>query len=162
MAALSISSGSLSTYCIFLGSVEIAEFSALVQRLVFIIGFFSKTGRGLYMRVLIAGSRFYRDYQKILAVVRSFDIDLVIAGGCGGADTLAVRAARQCGIRYIEYPADWQRFGKSAGPIRNAQMIKMEKPDLVLIFHEDLPRSKGTSDMLCRVLRANIPYRIFT
>ncbi|KNY30254.1 hypothetical protein Bccel_5531 [Pseudobacteroides cellulosolvens ATCC 35603 = DSM 2933] len=34
------------------------------------------------MRVLIAGSRFYRDYQKILAVVRSLDIDLVIAGGC--------------------------------------------------------------------------------
>ena len=114
------------------------------------------------MKVLVSGSRFYRDYQKILAVVKSLDIDLLIAGGCRGADTLAVRAACQCGIRYIEYPADWKRFGKSAGPIRNAQMLKVEKPDLVLIFHEDLSRSKGTTDMFSRVLRANIPYRIFT
>jgi hypothetical protein len=68
------------------------------------------------MKVLIAGSRFYSDYRKILAVVKSLNIDLVIAGGCKGADTLAVRAARQCGIRYIEYPADWEKFGKSTYP----------------------------------------------
>jgi hypothetical protein len=43
------------------------------------------------------------------------DIDLLIAGGCRGADTLAVWAARQCSIRYIEYPAEWERFGKNAG-----------------------------------------------
>ncbi|HEY9061993.1 MAG TPA: DUF2493 domain-containing protein [Pseudobacteroides sp.] len=114
------------------------------------------------MRVLIAGSRFYCDYQKILAVVKSLDIDLVIAGGCRGADTLAVRAARQCGIRYIEYPADWQRFDKSAGPIRNALMLKMEKPDLVLIFHNDLGSSKGSRDMLSRAIKAGIPYRVYS
>ena len=114
------------------------------------------------MKVLVSGSRYYRDYEKILAVVKSLDIDLLIAGGCRGADTLAVRAARQCDIRYVEYPADWQRFGKSAGPIRNGHMLKMEKPDLVLFFHEDLAKSKGTADMFSRVLRANIPYRIFT
>ncbi|KNY30084.1 DUF2493 domain-containing protein [Pseudobacteroides cellulosolvens] len=114
------------------------------------------------MKVLIAGSRYYRDYQKILAVVKSLDIDLLIAGGCRGADTLGVRAARQCGIRYVEYPADWQRFGKSAGPIRNAQMLKMEKPDLVLVFHEDLTKSKGTRDMIISASLAGISYRIFT
>ena len=114
------------------------------------------------MKVLVSGSRYYEDYQKILSVVKGLDVDLLIAGGCRGADTLAVRAARQCGIRFIEYPADWQRFGKSAGPIRNAQMLKMEKPDLVLFFHEDLSCSKGTADMLSKVLKAGIPYRIFT
>ncbi|WP_276326179.1 hypothetical protein [Pseudobacteroides cellulosolvens] len=41
-------------------------------------------------------------------------------------------------------------------------MMKMEKPDLVLIFHKDLENSKGTADMFSRVLRANIPYRIFS
>ena len=113
------------------------------------------------MRVLIAGSRFYTDYQKILAVVKSLDIDLVIAGGCRGADTLAVRAARQCGIKYIEYPADWKRFGKSAGPIRNKAMLDLEKPDLVLVFHEDLAKSKGTRDMIIRASRAGIPFKIY-
>ncbi|WP_152966102.1 hypothetical protein [Pseudobacteroides cellulosolvens] len=75
---------------------------------------------------------------------------------------MAVRAARQCGIKYIEYPADWQRFGESAGPIRNALMLKMEKPDLVLIFHDDLASSKGSRDMLSRAIKAGISYRVYS
>ncbi len=114
------------------------------------------------MRVLVSGSRWYSDYQKILSVISSLDIDLLIAGACRGADTLAVRAARQCGIRYVEYLADWEKFGKSAGPKRNQQMLDMEKPDLLLVFHDDLARSKGSRDMLFRVVKAGIPYRIFT
>ena len=47
------------------------------------------------MKVLVCGSRYYSDFRKILAVIRSLDIDLIIAGGCRGADSLAVRAARQ-------------------------------------------------------------------
>ena len=114
------------------------------------------------MKVLVSGSRYYRDYHKILVVVKSLDIDLLIAGGCRGADTLAVRAAHQCGIRFVEYSADWQRFGKSAGPRRNQQMLDMENPDLLLVFHEDLARSKGTRDMLHRAIKADIPYKIFS
>jgi len=114
------------------------------------------------MRVLVSGSRWYSDYHKILSVISSLDIDLLVSGACRGADTLAVRAARQCGIRYIEYPADWQRFGKSAGPIRNQQMLDLEKPDLLLVFHEDFTKSKGSRDMLYRAIKASIPYRIYT
>ncbi len=114
------------------------------------------------MKVLVSGSRYYKDYQKILSIVKSLDIDLLITGGCRGADTLAARATRQCDIRYVEYPADWQRFGKSAGPKRNQQMLDLENPDLLLVFHEDLTRSKGTRDMLHRAIKAGIPYRIFT
>ncbi len=114
------------------------------------------------MKVLVCGSRYYSDFWKIVAVISSLDIDLIIAGGCRGADTLAVRAARQCSIRYVEYPADWQRFGKSAGPKRNQQMVDLENPDLLLVFHEDLSRSKGTRDMLHRAIKADVPYRIFT
>ena len=113
------------------------------------------------MKFLVSGSRYYRDYQKILAVVKSLDIDLLIAGGCRGADTLAVRAAHQCGIRFVEYPADWKRFGKSAGPIRNKAMLDLEKPDLVLVFHEDLAKSKGTRDMILRASHAGIPFKIY-
>jgi hypothetical protein len=114
------------------------------------------------MKVLAAGSRYYQDFQKILAIISSLDIDLLIAGGCRGADTLAVRAASQCGIRYIEYPAGWRRFGRSAGPRRNQILLDMKKPDLLLVFHEDLARSKGSRDMLSRVVRAGIPYRIYS
>jgi hypothetical protein len=57
--------------------------------------------------------------------------------------------------------ADWQRFGKSAGPRRNQKMLDMENPDLILVFHEDFTRSLGTRDMLHKAIKANIPYKIF-
>lgn len=113
------------------------------------------------MKVLVCGSRHYQNYHMILSIIKSLDIDLLIAGGCRGADTLAVWAARKCGIQYVEYPADWQRFGKSAGPIRNQDMLDIEKPELVLVFHEDLAHSKGTKDMLSRVIKAGIPYKVY-
>jgi hypothetical protein len=114
------------------------------------------------MRVLVCGSRYYWNYQRILACLSGIDVSLVIAGGCRGADTLAVRAALECGFRYVEYPADWQRFGKSAGPIRNQQMLDIGRPDLILAFHEDLSSSRGTRDMISRVRLSGIPYRIFS
>jgi hypothetical protein len=114
------------------------------------------------MKVLVCGSRHYQNYQRILACIRGLDVSLVIAGGCRGADTLAVLAARECGFRYVEYPADWQRFGRSAGPIRNQKMLDSGKPDFVLAFHEDLTSSRGTRDMLSRAILSGIPYKVFS
>jgi hypothetical protein len=54
----------------------------------------------LHMKVLVSRSRYYRDYQKILYVVKSLDIDLLVAGGCRGADTLAVRGHAICIFTY--------------------------------------------------------------
>ena len=108
------------------------------------------------MKVLVCGSRYYCNYEKVLAYLARTGASLVVAGGARGADSLAVRAAKECGISYIEYKADWDRYGKSAGPIRNQQMLDMEKPDFVIAFHEDLEKSKGTKDMLSRAKRAGI------
>jgi hypothetical protein len=43
------------------------------------------------------------------------------------------------------FPADWNRFGPAAGPIRNRLMLD-ENPDLVIAFHSDLSNSRGTAD----------------
>ncbi len=80
---------------------------------------------------------------------------------CRGADFLAVKAARACGIPYVEFPAEWERFGKSAGPIRNQKMLDEGKPDLVIAFHEDLEKSRGTKDMISRAFRKGIPFKVF-
>ena len=75
----------------------------------------------------------------------------IIHGGASGADNLAGEAAKELGFEVEVYPADWKTYGKSAGPIRNRQMIN-QRPDLVWAFHDNLRDSKGTKDMV-RVAR---------
>lgn len=61
-------------------------------------------------------------------------ITTIISGACRGADRLAVMWAKSVGVPVEEYPANWGRYGKAAGPIRNLQMLKDGKPDLVVAF----------------------------
>ena len=113
------------------------------------------------MVVLVCGSRFYSDYARVYQYLKSLEwVSQVVAGGCRGADALAVRAAKACGYPFREFPADWRKFGKAAGPIRNQRMLDEGKPDLVLAFHENPDESKGTKDMIRRARRQGIPVRL--
>ena len=58
------------------------------------------------------------------------------------------RRAIKHGYKYEDYPADWDRFGRAAGPIRNKQMLDEGKPTLVIAVHEDISKSKGTKNMV--------------
>jgi hypothetical protein len=75
------------------------------------------------------------------------DSIIVIHGAARGADTLAGQAAKELGLDVLEFPADWATYHKSAGPIRNRQMIAQD-PDFVWAFHDDIRSSKGTKDMI--------------
>jgi YspA, cpYpsA-related SLOG family len=112
------------------------------------------------MIVLCCGSRYYSNYEKVVASLRSMDISLVISGACRGADSLSVAVAKCYGIPFVEFPADWNKYGKSAGVIRNQKMLDEGKPDFVLAFHSDLKNGKGTLDMLRRVQKAGIPFKV--
>jgi len=112
------------------------------------------------LRVLVCGSRYYTDYRKVLEQLRKLNAELVISEACRGADFLAVKAAKSCGIPYVEFPAEWERFGKSAGPIRNTKMLKGGKPDFALVFHPDVASSKGSKHMLSLAKKAGIPFLI--
>jgi hypothetical protein len=118
-------------------------------------------------KVLICGSRFYTHYGKVLHYIRrlkatSVNGDIVIiAGGARGADTLAVKAAIACGLPFREYPAQWEKYGKKAGPIRNQTMVDMETPDIVVAFHENIDGSKGTKDMVSRARKSGVPVVVF-
>lgn len=113
------------------------------------------------MKVLVCGDRNYTDYHKIYRTLARLPKDsLIIEGGCRGADRLASKAACELGLRVREYKADWFTYGRAAGPIRNAQMLKRESPELVLAFHSKLDESKGTIHMIKLAERAGIPIRI--
>lgn len=80
---------------------------------------------------------------------------LVIHGGARGADSIAGEEAKAMGLAVQVFPAQWDTYGRAAGPIRNTQMLN-ERPDLVLAFHNDLLASRGTKDMCRRAVRAGV------
>jgi hypothetical protein len=77
--------------------------------------------------VLVTGGRDYTDYETVEEPIRFlvgfYGDDLrMLHGGAKGADSLAQRAIEQYGIVHRVFPADWNKHGRAAGPLRNLQM----------------------------------------
>lgn len=77
----------------------------------------------------------------------------VIQGGATGADSGAERWARASETPVTCFRADWQRYGRQAGPLRNAKMIAEGRPDAVIAF----PGGKGTADLVRKARAAGLP-----
>lgn len=73
----------------------------------------------------------------------------LIHGNASGADTLADQWAHKIVIDIKAYPADWSKHGRSAGPIRNQQMLVEGRPTLVIAFKGD-DGTKGMIDIARR------------
>jgi len=82
-----------------------------------------------------------------------------IFGECSGVDQTAREVCDELKIPYQIYYADWERYGRAAGPIRNRQMIET-KPNLVLAFHNNLALSKGTKNTVDQARKAKIPVKV--
>ncbi|MBA4319413.1 MAG: hypothetical protein C0412_13515 [Flavobacterium sp.] len=89
-------------------------------------------------------------------MVRRIKDGVIISGGARGADTLAVKAAIECGLPFREYPAEWDKYGKKAGVLRNSLMLEVEKPDLVVAFCDDIQKTKGTKDTVTKAMARGI------
>jgi predicted Fe-Mo cluster-binding NifX family protein len=101
------------------------------------------------MKVLCCGSRTFTDLKVIISafetLLKEGPIDSVIQGGAMGADYFSSLEAARRGIKVFEFPAEWEKYGRSAGYVRNAQMLK-ENPDVVLAFQ--VGKSPGTENMV--------------
>lgn len=96
-------------------------------------------------KILVCGGRDYPDEGyvfKILDHIVPFDA-MIIHGGAKGADALADSWAKCRIVKIKVYKADWEKYGKKAGILRNIEMLK-ENPDLVIAF----PGGKGTKHMV--------------
>lgn len=74
----------------------------------------------------------------------------VVNGGAKGADRMSSVVAGWYGLKVREYPADWGRYGRGAGPIRNQEMLDKEPIGLVIAFFNEREKSRGTEDMVRR------------
>jgi hypothetical protein len=115
------------------------------------------------MKVLVTGSRDWTDQAMIDSVLDDLSEQhgplTIIEGGARGADSCAKRWANTRDMECRTYRADWGRYRKGAGPVRNQQMLDEEHPDLVVAFHADLAASKGTADMVRRARKGG--YDVF-
>lgn len=102
------------------------------------------------MKVLVCGRRFWFDPARMARVLDQLPITTIINGGAPGTDAMASAYARAHGLTLIEVPADWDRYGRAAGPIRNQLMLDRHRPDLVVAFEG----GKGTYDMIRRARNA--------
>ena len=115
------------------------------------------------MRLLVCGSRDYADRDTLFKVLDQIGIrnrgkiEVLIEGEARGADTLAREWAESYDIPVMKFPADWERYGKLAGPVRNAQMIAEGEPTLVVAFlSKPMDQSGGTRNMVKLARYANL------
>lgn len=102
----------------------------------------------------IVGSREFPDLDR----VRRLSGDLppnatIVSGGARGVDRLAAAAARRRGLRVIEYLAQWDRFGRRAGFLRNQQIV--DRCDRMVAFWDG--KSTGTHDAITRARAHHLP-----
>lgn len=113
------------------------------------------------MTVLICGDRNWHSKARILTRLSKLPQSTrIIHGACRGADCLAGECAEELGLDTKPYPAEWSKYRAAAGPIRNKQMLDMEEPELVIAFHENLTKSKGTSNMLNQASKRGIKIEV--
>lgn len=110
------------------------------------------------MRVIIAGSRTIRDVALVAeAVAKSgFNVTEVVEGGARGVDTLAFDWAHSQGVPVKVFPADWNRYGKQAGILRNLQMA--DYADALIAIWDG--KSRGTRHMIDVAYKRRMPYRV--
>lgn len=115
------------------------------------------------MKVLVCGDRYYNDKGKIKLVLKTLmkPVTTVIQGECDGADVMGRDAAREMGIHVMSFPANWAKYHRAAGPIRNKQMLDEGQPELILAFHDNINRSKGTRNMIVQSLKYEIPVFLY-
>ena len=111
-------------------------------------------------RLVVAGSRDFNDYSllsaeldKLLAGKTNITI---VSGTARGADRLGERYAAEHNLRIERFPAEWEKYHKGAGPIRNMKMV--QSADAVIVFWDN--ESSGTKNIIECARKQDIPYRI--
>lgn len=100
------------------------------------------------MKVIVAGSRSITDeklvHKFIDMINEKIEITEIVSGGASGVDKLGEEWARKNNIPCTIFPADWEQYGKSAGPIRNREMA--EYADALIAIWDY--KSRGTLNMI--------------
>lgn len=114
-------------------------------------------------KLIVAGGRDYMDYEHLsrvlfaMADVEFADKELsIVSGMAKGADALGHKFAKENHVKVYEFPADWGKYGKRAGPLRNEEMAKFS--DGLLAFWDG--QSRGTAHMIRTIENMRKPVHV--
>lgn len=104
---------------------------------------------GSDIRVVVAGTRTFTDRDLLFSTLdkhfgKCLSRVVVVSGAAAGADSLGEAWAAERGVRCERYPADWDRYGKRAGYLRNSQMADVA--GYAIVFWDG--KSKGSENMV--------------
>lgn len=112
-----------------------------------------------HRKVIVAGSRDFDDYALLCNTLDELfpkrDIEIV-SGNARGADRLGERYAEDRWINCMKFPANWAKYGKGAGPIRNQEMA--DYADILVAFWDY--QSSGTRDMITRAMKEGLEVHV--
>lgn len=111
------------------------------------------------MRIIVAGGRDFR-YRDIAFVCLAKHVkqgDTVISGHARGADIIGEMYARTHNIDLELHSADWNRYGKAAGRIRNSQMADVA--DKLIAFWDG--KSRGTKHMISEAKKKGLELIVY-
>lgn len=103
------------------------------------------------MKVAVIGSRTFNDYELLRQTLSKLEITLVVSGGAKGADSLGEEYANANNIPTKIFLPDWEKYGKSAGMLRNSDIIN--EAEIVVAFWDG--ESKGCKDAIAKANKLN-------
>jgi len=110
-------------------------------------------------RILVCGGRNYDNAQSLVdaledivnSIPDSYRV-VLIHGAARGADSIAEGWAEWRGLKIMAFRADWKRYGRAAGAIRNTEMLESGRPDLVVAA----PGGTGTANMITQAYKYGV------
>jgi len=111
------------------------------------------------MKTIIAGSRTCNDIEALNLALSYHDYDIteIICGKAKGADTLGELFGIDNNIPIKYYPAEWDKYGKSAGCIRNKQMA--DNAEVLICLWDGI--SNGSKNMIKLAKQAKLKILVF-
>jgi len=105
------------------------------------------------MKVIIAGSRDFNDYEALVAAIKKsgFEITEVVSGKAKGVDALGEKWAKNYGVPVTGFSANWKKYGRSAGPIRNKEMAEYGEALIAIRCNNSI----GTTNMIHQMKKLN-------
>ena len=117
----------------------------------------------MILKIVIAGCRNYNNYYEAkeyidfcIREIKKNNTIVILSGGCRGADAIGERYAIENGYEIRKFVANWDKYGKAAGPIRNEQMAI--EADYIICFWDY--KSRGTKSMIENAKKYSKPYKI--
>lgn len=115
-------------------------------------------------RVIVCGCKDFKDrdfcFSKLDEILPGYDNPEIVSGHAKGADAFGEDYAKQHSLPLQIFPAEWNRYGRAAGPIRNRAMLQyaLEKKPLIIAFWNGT--SRGTKNMISQAEKAGAEVKI--